>query len=282
MCLHAAHTQRAPWQLDPKDIPEDHGRIISNKTKTLSIVLESKDEKFALKKPVKSNKEIPSEEEFRRFMKFSSDLEHSNILCYDGVFYLESLQMRLMRCSVRQYREGKRVSRDGQTHKTFRGWARMQPMCLKKVAVGVAKGLDYLHSKKSVSHDGISSSNVLLNYDKPADMLEVKLIDYQLGLLGVSSQSHASRNCMYHAPKGTEPKQADIYSLGVLMVYMYTGEPPKRPERGDWERRTRNFENDVVPEAVELWKKVVSKCLDVACPITAAEVVSSLEKLLVE
>ena len=215
-------------------------------------------------------------------MKFSSGLEHSNILCYDGVFYLESLRMRLMRCSVRQYWEGKRVSRDGQSYRSFKGWGRMQPMCLKKVAVGVAKGLDYLHSKKSVSHDGISSSNVLLKYDKPADMLEVKLVDYQLGLLGISSQSHASRNCMYQAPEGTEPKRADIYSLGVLMVYMYTGEPQRRSKKGDWEGKKHDFENDAVPEAVELWKKVVSKCLDVTHSITAAEVVSSLEELLVE
>lgn len=274
-------TQRASWQLDPKDIPEDHGHIISNKKKTFSVVLQSKDGKLALKKPIKPNQEVPSEEEFKDFMKFSAGLNHPNILCYDGVFYLESLQMPLMRCSVRQYLEGKAVKRDGERHKIFRGWGRMQPLCLKYIAVGVAKGLAYLHSEKGVSHDGISSSNVLLSSEKPAQMQEVKLVDYQLGRLGLSSQSNACHKCkyMYQAPEGTEstdPKRADLYSLGVLMVYMYTGEP-KKGTKDEWEEKTRHFEND--PNMVEVWKKVVSKCLNVSNPLTADAVVLSLENL---
>ena len=81
----------------------------------------------------------------------------------------------------------------------------------------------------SLSRCYLSSSNVLLNYmyKSAADVEEVKLVDYQLGLLSTSSQSHADSNCMYKAPEGTDPKRADLYSLGVLMVYMYKGEPKK-------------------------------------------------------
>ena len=70
-------------------------------------------------------------------------------------------------------------------------------------------------------------------------MVEVKLVDYQLGLRGTSSQSHASRNCMYNEfPKDTDPKRADLYSLGVLIVYMYKVEP-KKNKAADCKRKTK-------------------------------------------
>ena len=275
------HTQRAPWQLEPRGIPEDHGHIASNKSRALSVVLEPKNGRLALKKPVKESGEIPSENDFRRFMEFSAGLDHPNILRYDGVFFLESLQMPLMRCSVRQFREGKTVVRDGRSVQVFKGWARVQPRCVMQVAVGVAKGLFYLHSQKGVSHDGLSSSNVLLNYQNPACIEEVKLVDYQLGLLGTSSQSHADSNCMYKAPEGTNLKRADLYSLGVLMVYMYTGEPSRGQRRqAEWERKVRDFRTDDMPDVADMWENVVSKCLDMSISLTAGEVVSALEEML--
>ena len=275
------HTQRPDWQLDPLKVPKTSNRIVSNKTTQYSVVHESEDGTVVLKKPIKKNGEVPSEEEFKQFLEFSAELDpnHPNILRYDGVFFLESLQMPLMKCSVRQYKEGKRVIRDGKAVRVLKGWAGMQPKCVKQVAVGVAKGLSYLHSQKGVSHDGLSSSNVLLSYNKPADMVEVKLVDYQLGLLGTSSQSHASSNCMYNEfPEGTDPKRADLYSFGVLIVYMYKGEPKKK---ADWKKKTQDFKTDKELAITEMWERVVSKCLDVAISLTAGEVVSALEDITV-
>ena len=253
------------------------------------MVYESEDGTVVLKRPIKKNGEVPSEEQFERFMEFSAGLNHPNILCYDGVFFLESLQMPLMTCSVRQYLQGKRVQRDGKSVGRFLGWGSMRPKLVKLVAVGVAKGLSYLHSQIGVSHDGLSSSNVLLSCKSvlknrlltPREIEEVKLVDYQLGLLGTSSQSHVSRNCMYKAPEGTDPKRADLYSLGVLMVYMWKGEPWGREREEDWKWKIRAFQNDAVPAMVEMWKAVVWKCLNIDWfpSLTAAEVVSSLEAI---
>ena len=283
--------QRPKWQLDPKDVPQAHDRVISNKTTQYSDVHESEDGTVVLKRPIKKNGEVPSEEEFKRFMEFSARLDHPNILCYDGVFFLESLRMSLMTCSVRQYLQGKMVKCDGKKveSKCLNGWGRMMPKCVKQVAVGVTKGLSYLHSQMiDVSHDGLSSSNVLLKCKKvkrngkfsPKEIEEVKLVDYQLGLLGTSSQSHASRNCMYNEfPEGTDPKRADLYSLGVLMVYMYTKEPKNDTDskkRAEWKEKTSTFKDD--PDVKEMWEDVVSKCLDIGQfpSLTADEVVATL------
>ena len=248
----------------------------------------SEDGTVVLKKPIKKNGEVPSEEEFKQFMEFSAGLDHPNILRYDGVFFLESLQMPLMRCSVRQYMEGRTVKRDGKKvkPKSSNGWGSMRPKVVKQVAVGVANGLSYLHSQKGVSHDGLSSSNVLLSYKSAADMVEVKLVDYQLGLLGTSSQSHADSNCMYKAPEGTDPKRADLYSLGVLMVYMYKGEPKKdkgkakrnEKKQEDWNEKKCHFKEDKVPPMVKMWEEVVSKCLNNEFQ-SADEVITALKTI---
>ena len=68
-------------------------------------------------------------EEFEQFMRFSAGLDHPNILRYNGVFFLESLQMPLMTCSVRQYREGRTVKRDGRKvkPKSSNGWGSIHP-----------------------------------------------------------------------------------------------------------------------------------------------------------
>ena len=151
----------------------------------------------------------------------------------------------------------------------------MQPKVVKQIVVCVAEGLSYLHTQKGVSHDGLSSSNVLLNYQNAGKMKEVKLVDYQLGLLGTSSQSHADSNCMYKAPDDTDPKRADLYSLGVLMVYMYLGQP----KNADWTKRIQRFKSDKVPGVVEMWEKVVSRCLDVTISLTADEVASAMKAI---
>ena len=122
----------------------------------------------------------------------------------------------------------------------------------------------------------MSSSSI---YKSAVNMVEVKLVDYQLGLLGTSSQSHASRNCMYNEfPKDTDPKQADLYSLGVLIVYMYKGEP-KKNKAVDWKRKTSDFKSDAVPAMVKMWEEVVSKCLNIDQfpSLTVGEVVSALD-----
>ena len=102
------------------------------------------------------NKEGPLPEEFEQFMRFSAGLDHHNILCYNGVFFLESLQMPLMTGSVRQYMEGRTVKCDGRKvkPKSSNGWGSMRPKVVKQVAVGVANDLFYLHSQKGFSHDG--------------------------------------------------------------------------------------------------------------------------------
>nr|KYP61985.1 putative serine/threonine-protein kinase RLCKVII [Cajanus cajan] len=94
-----------------------------------------------------------------------------------------------------------------------------------KVAIGVARGLKYLH-ENNIIHGRIKPSNILLNHDfKPL------VGDFALGKERCELQSpykHKNmRNCGYTAPEchegGKLSTKADVYSFGVVLVELITG-----------------------------------------------------------
>ena len=198
--------------------------------------------------------------------------------------------MQRLEMSLRQHLEGKTVIREQQKNGVVkrkpvkeRGCGNMQPKDVKHVALLVAKGLQYLHGK-GISHDGISTSNILLNKGNKGNVTiqEVRLVDYQLELLGIKSQSHASNKAAYLPPTNSvcsdNRQRADLYSFGVVMVYMYLGEPKKhRAAAEDLENKIKRFQED--KEGQKLWHNVVGKCLDTENypSVTASEVISKLE-----
>lgn len=93
------------------------------------------------------------------------------------------------------------------------------------IALGVARGITYLHSKGSdVSHGNIKSSNVLLTKS-----YEPRVSDFGLAQL-VGPSSTPTRINGYRAPEVTEPRKvsqkADVYSFGVLLLELLTSKAP--------------------------------------------------------
>ncbi|RDX86986.1 Proline-rich receptor-like protein kinase PERK8, partial [Mucuna pruriens] len=94
-----------------------------------------------------------------------------------------------------------------------------------KVAVGVARGLKYLH-ESNIIHGGIKPSNILLNHEfKPL------VGDFVFGKerceLKNRCKHKSMRNCGYTAPEcqesGKLTTKADVYSFGVVLVELITG-----------------------------------------------------------
>lgn len=98
-----------------------------------------------------------------------------------------------------------------------------------KIAVGSAKGLEYLHCKANppVIYRDLKSANILLDND-----FNPKLSDFGLAKLGpVGDNTHVSTRVMgtygYCAPEyamsGKLTLKSDIYSFGVVLMELITG-----------------------------------------------------------
>ncbi|XP_057965931.1 pto-interacting protein 1 [Malania oleifera] len=101
-----------------------------------------------------------------------------------------------------------------------------------KIAVGAAKGLEYLHEKAQphIIHRDIKSSNVLLFDDDVA-----KIADFDLSNQApdMAARLHSTRvlgTFGYHAPEyamtGQLNAKSDVYSFGVVLLELLTGRKP--------------------------------------------------------
>ncbi|KAL5981662.1 cleavage polyadenylation factor subunit pti1 [Asimina triloba] len=101
-----------------------------------------------------------------------------------------------------------------------------------KIAVGAAKGLEYLHEKAQphLIHRDIKSSNVLLFDDYVS-----KIADFDLSNQApdTAARLHSTRvlgTFGYHAPEyamtGQLSSKSDVYSFGVVLLELLTGRKP--------------------------------------------------------
>ncbi|CAL5445297.1 unnamed protein product [Camellia sinensis] len=93
------------------------------------------------------------------------------------------------------------------------------------IALGTARGIEYLHSQgPNVSHGNIKSSNILLT-----KTYDARVSDFGLAHL-VGPSSTPNRVAGYRAPEVTDPRKvsqkADVYSFGVLVLELLTGKAP--------------------------------------------------------
>ncbi|XP_071937687.1 pto-interacting protein 1-like [Coffea arabica] len=101
-----------------------------------------------------------------------------------------------------------------------------------KIAVGAAKGLEYLHEKVQphIIHRDIKSSNVLLFED---DVSKIADFDLSNQAPDMAARLHSTRvlgTFGYHAPEyamtGQLSVKSDVYSFGVVLLELLTGRKP--------------------------------------------------------
>ncbi|KAK4766979.1 hypothetical protein SAY86_014730 [Trapa natans] len=101
-----------------------------------------------------------------------------------------------------------------------------------RIAVGSARGLEYLHEKvqPSIIHRDVRSSNVLL-----FDDFKAKIADFNLSNQSpdMAARLHSTRvlgTFGYHAPEyamtGQLTQKSDVYSFGVVLLELLTGRKP--------------------------------------------------------
>ncbi|ESO86392.1 hypothetical protein LOTGIDRAFT_220713 [Lottia gigantea] len=131
------------------------------------------------------------------------------------------------------------------------------PECiLGKTAIAVVKALNYLKDSHGVIHRDVKPSNILLD-----EKGTVKLCDFGIsGRLVDSKAKTRSAGCAaYMAPERIDPPdptkpdydiRADVWSLGISLVELATGEFPYRDCKTDFEVLTKVLEEEppVLPQ----------------------------------
>ena len=111
-----------------------------------------------------------------------------------------------------------------------------QPKLVKAICLDVALGLNYMHliQPDPIVHQDISSANVLLE-KLPDGKWRAKLTDY--GTVNVVRQLRTENpgSPAYTAPEASNPRlqspKMDIFSFGVLILEMLTGQLPAPDQR---------------------------------------------------
>lgn len=117
--------------------------------------------------------------------------------------------------------------------KTLKAHCRKQNLLRVEAAVEIvfkcAKALDYAH-KQGITHRDIKPSNILLTADN-----DVKIADFSVAFRACTESTVTKATAFVGSPRYMSPEQineepitpqADLFSLGVLMYEMLTGEHP--------------------------------------------------------
>ncbi|XP_008810334.2 pto-interacting protein 1-like [Phoenix dactylifera] len=184
-------------------------------------------EKSAIKKLDASKQ---PDQDYLAQVSMVSRLKHENIVqllgyCVDGNLRVLAYEFATMG-SLHDILHGRKGVKGAQPGPVL-SWAQRV-----KIAVGAARGLEYLHEKVQprVIHRDIKSSNVLIFDDDVA-----KIADFDLSNQApdMAARLHSTRvlgTFGYHAPEyamtGQLSSKSDVYSFGVVLLELLTGRKP--------------------------------------------------------
>ncbi|KAF0912369.1 hypothetical protein E2562_014023 [Oryza meyeriana var. granulata] len=167
-------------------------------------------------------------QEFITEVEIATSLQHDNIVSLRGFssdnYSLMLVYDYMLQGSLDKALHGKNDSKDGLS------WEKRN-----KIAVGIAKALEYLHHgsvTQSVIHGDVKSSNILLSED-----FQAQLCDFGLAKQVSASTPHLTCTDItgtfgYLAPEyfshGKVNEKIDVYAFGVVILEIISGRRPIR------------------------------------------------------
>ncbi|XP_028783238.1 pto-interacting protein 1-like [Neltuma alba] len=170
------------------------------------------------------------EQEFLAQVSTVSRLRHENVIelvgyCVEGSFRALAYEYA-PKGSLHDILHGRKGDRGAHPGPVL-SWAQRV-----KIAVGVAKGLEYLHEKAEtrIVHRHIKSSNILLFDDDVSKIADFDLSNQSPDEVARVHSTRVLGTFGYHAPEfamtGDVTVKSDVYSFGVILLELLTGRKP--------------------------------------------------------
>ena len=175
--------------------------------------------------------------QFNREMQLTSRLRHPQLIQFIGAVTTDKVTLlvtELMETSLRKQLMQGRISKEH----------------ILPISRDVACALNYLHSlPEPIIHRDVSSANVLLN-SKPGGGWMAKLGDFGSANFLAKLSTKYPGAAVYSAPESDNPKSQgpsmDVYSFGVLLFEVCTGEFPDPGQREALRSRVPFGTNQVI------------------------------------
>jgi len=224
-----------------------------------------------------------ADERFRREARSAAAVHHQNVVALYDCF-----SWRGERFIAQEYVEG------GDLASTLTAARRLDPRVAALAALELARGLEEIHAQ-GIVHRDLKPSNLLLGRGG-----EVKIADFGIALeghaKGLTQTGHAVGTPTYMSPEQlmgerVDPR-SDLFSFGILLYEMLTGEVPFRAPEAEEEGGSllRRMESGrytgvrrLAPRTPRALARLVHRCLRPKPrkrPASAAELRRSLEHLL--
>ncbi|XP_018832534.1 pto-interacting protein 1-like isoform X2 [Juglans regia] len=169
-------------------------------------------------------------QEFLARVSMVSRLKHENVVrllgyCVDGTLHILAYEYA-PNGSLHDILHGRKGVKGAQPGPVL-SWAQRV-----KIAVGAARGLEYLHEKAKthIIHHDIKSSNILLFDDDVAKMSDFDLSNQASDMVARLHSTRVLGTFGYHAPEyamtGNLSSKSDVYSFGVVLLELLTGRKP--------------------------------------------------------
>lgn len=104
------------------------------------------------------------------------------------------------------------------------------------IIIGVAQGLNHLHTQENIIHGNLSSSNILLDEKNNAHIADFGLSKLMTAAANANIVATAG-TLGYQAPELPKTKKpttkTDVYSLGVIILELLTGKSPSEGVNGE-------------------------------------------------
>ncbi|KAM3302436.1 hypothetical protein P3S67_016938 [Capsicum chacoense] len=104
-----------------------------------------------------------------------------------------------------------------------------------RIAIGITKGIWFLHTKEHIIHGNLTSSNTLLDEQNNPKIADVGL-SRLMTTAGNTNVIATAGTLGYRAPEHSKIKNAstktDVYSLGVIILELLTGKSPSKAMDG--------------------------------------------------